>query len=304
MGLLLMGLAAGEARAEPRGARSPEQARARTMDPSRPDVRGGTESNSKGGAAADAVPAHAGEASAPEPSWCAPDVEELAEGYCYSPLPSDVRASSQPGSERERRTLVIFLHSLVTARTDWQWQQQRMMARSGKKNGFAVLFPRGRLGIGPGRDRNTWAWPGSAETQRLYEDEVIAGWLAAKARVEEREGRFDEVFVFGFSNGAYYATTLAMRGRFPADGYGVFAGGSGSTYHRILAQNLETRTPVFVGYGTKDPDHRRQLALIDLLRDFHWPHDYRSARVGHMVTDSQLDEAVEFLRAKRETGSN
>jgi predicted esterase len=179
-----------------------------------------------------------------------------------------------------------------------------MLARSGKKNGFAVLFPRGRLGIGPGRDRNTWAWPGSPETQKLYEDEVIGGWLAEKARLEQREGRFDEVFVFGFSNGAYYATTLAMRGRLTADGYGVFAGGSGSAYNRILAQNLETRAPVFVGYGTKDPDHHRQIALVDLLQDFHWPHHSMSARVGHMVTDSQLDAAVEFLRSKREPGND
>jgi predicted esterase len=181
--------------------------------------------------------------------------------------------------------------------SNWQWQQQRMMANSGKEHGFAVLMPRGRLGIGPGHAPNVWAWPGSPSMQKEHEAQVLGEWMTYKASLEQREGPFTKVFVFGFSNGAYYATSLAVRGRLEVDGYGVFAGGSGSRYNRILARQAPHRAPVFVGYGTKDPDHHRQQALIRLLSDLHWRHHSLSARVGHLVTETQLASAMRFLRS-------
>ncbi len=233
------------------------------------------------------------------PPWCAPELDVLADGVCFSRPSAPTGVSGSTSAQESPATLVIFLHSLVSANTDWQWQQQRMLARSGEKNGYSVLFPRGRLGIGPGRDPNTWAWPGSAEAQRLHEEEVISEWMAHQRALEERDGPFDQVFVFGFSNGAYYATNLAMRGRVRVHGYGVFAGGSGSKYHRILGQQTDYRVPVFVGYGTKDPDHPRQRALVELLRSLRWPYRQLAAPVGHMATDSQLDAAISFLRDTR-----
>ena len=259
---------------------------------------------------ADELPTH--KSAEDEPAWCPPELETLAEGVCFSPLPERVAASSSAeavaaaGEGRalpapivgQPKTLVIFLHSLVTAKTDWQWQQYRMLARSGKEHGYAVLMPRGRLGIGPGRDPGTWAWPGAPETQKTHEAEVVDEWMAHKAAVEKRLGAFEQLYVFGFSNGAYYATSLAMRGRLPVDGYGVFAGGSGSRYHRICGNNTTNRPPVFVGYGKKDPDHHRQNALLALLAELHWPHHHLAANVGHMATDAQLGAAVRFLRSR------
>jgi predicted esterase len=217
--------------------------------------------------------------------WCAPELEVIEEGICYAP--ADSAASS--------RHLVIFLHSLVGANSSWQWEQQRMVARAAKLHGASVLFPRGRLGIGPGRAPNIWAWPTSAGMQKEHEAALIEEWLSAKRRIEARERAFERVFVFGFSNGAYYATSLALRARIEIDGYGVFAGGSGSKYLRLLAAPEPERAPIYIGYGTKDPAHGDQRKLVKLLKSLGWRHRSRAERVGHTATARQLSEALRFL---------
>jgi predicted esterase len=230
--------------------------------------------------------------------WCAPELETIGETVCFfSPA-----ASAQPegkaaeGAGAGDRTLVIFLHSLTGATGDFRLQQQRLVARMASAYGFTALMPRGRQGIGPGRDPAIVAWPTAAKMQEEYEDELVAEWMAAKAEAEKRVGPFKRVLVFGFSNGAYYATSLALRGRLDVDGYGVFAGGSGGKYLRLLAARAPRRAPIFVGYGTKDPDHRHQRELVSLLRSMGWEHRVKADRIGHTVSDAQIRGALAFLR--------
>jgi len=136
--------------------------------------------------------------------------------------------------------------------------------------------------------------------QAQFEASMLAEWDAAKAAAEHlRNGRFLRVLIFGFSNGAYYTTSLAVRGRYPADGYGIFAGGSGSKYNRILANRIEARPPVFVGYGTKDPAAPHMSSLVRMLADLHWPHAVKRAPIGHWVSDAQLQLATRFLTQSR-----
>jgi predicted esterase len=221
-------------------------------------------------------------------AWCAPELETLHESACYF-------APNPDASGARVRTLVIFLHPLVGAGSDWQWEQQRLFARLGSANGFSVLMPRGRLGIGPKRAPDIYAWPTAQKMQAEYEDEIIDEWMRAKRTVEEREGPFTRVLVFGFSNGAYYATSLALRGRLKVDGYGIFAGGSGAKYLRLKAVEPDLRAPIFVGYGTKDPAHKDQQRLIKMLKSLGWKHRSKSAAVGHTVTGDQLIEALRFF---------
>jgi predicted esterase len=191
--------------------------------------------------------------------------------------------------------LVIFLHGLVGEGSAWQWEQQRLMARTAAAYGFSALMPRGRLGIGPGGDPAVRAWPNSARAQQAVEAEVLAELSETRRAVELQRGSFDKVLVFGFSNGAYYAASLALRGKLAVDGYGVFAGGSGNRYDGLLAAKAERRVPIFVGYGTRDPDHVRQKQLLALLRRQGWPHHGKGASVGHTVTDGQIRAALSFL---------
>jgi predicted esterase len=219
--------------------------------------------------------------------WCAPELDALGEHSCFFSPESQAR--------RPVRVLIIFLHGLVGEGSSWQWEQQRLMVRAAEAHGFSALMPRGRLGIGPGRDPAVRAWPNSKQAQQAVEAEVLTELTETRRAVEQQRGRFDKVLVFGFSNGAYYAAALALRGMLEVDGYGVFAGGSGNKYDALLAASAPRRVPIFVGYGTRDPDHPRQKQLVSLLRKQGWKHRAKAANVGHTVTDDQIRTALTFL---------
>lgn len=233
---------------------------------------------------------HASSADSP-PSWCADGLQTVADGICYF-APPDSDQAKKPGEN----TLVIFLHPLLKADSDWQWQQQLLLKYHAEKFGFSVLMPRGRRGIGPGRLPDIVAWPTSRAMQEIHEDEVIAEWTRARRRVEKkRRRRFDHLLVLGFSNGAYYTNSLALRNRIEADGYGIFAGGQGGKYSSVLGSRTTRRPPIFVGYGTKDPDAKHQRSLVKTLRALTWPCRAMKAPVGHTVTNAQLRAAFRYL---------
>ncbi|MGK3985747.1 hypothetical protein WME99_22055 [Sorangium sp. So ce136] len=248
-------------------------------------------------AAATAAPASP--PAAPAAGWCAPELISLPGDVCAA-LP----AKEAPGP----RVLVIFLHGVVQPDSGWQWAQQRGAARAGARRGVAVLMPRGRRGIGPravprsaSSMEDWWCWPTSAAAQAAHEDALLAEWDTARAELERRAGgRFERVLVFGFSNGAYYATSLAMRGRLQVDGYAAFAGGSGARHLERSGAQTKLRVPVFVGWGGKDPAHKDQVALARMLRRLKWPSkSLGKPRAGHAMTDDQVDEALDFLIGKR-----
>ncbi len=227
------------------------------------------------------------DATAPAASdWCRPDVEALANDVCYA---------KGPNKDPKRRTLVIFLHGLTEDGAGWQHSLQKGMAIAGKRLDFSALMPRGRNGVGPGRKQSTIAWPGGEEVRKLYEDDVIKEWFDAKAEIEKKEGApFDQVFVMGFSNGAYYASSLALRGRLDVDGYAVFAGGSANG--SAAGKQTKNRKPLFVGVATKDATAKKGKELVKALDALKWPHRTDSRPVGHVVADGQLDRAIEYLR--------
>ena len=222
-----------------------------------------------------------------EERWCAPELFALGESTCF--------VEPQAQKLGAPRVLVIFLHGLVGEGSSWQWQQQRLMARTAQAYGFSALMPRGRLGIGPGGDPAVRAWPNSKKAQEAVELALLSEIGEVRRAVELQRGKFDKVLVFGFSNGAYYAASLALRGKLDVDGYAVFAGGSGNRYDALLAASAQRRVPIFVGYGTRDPDHRRQKDLVALLRKQGWRHRAKAANVGHTATDEQIRGALSFL---------
>lgn len=234
--------------------------------------------------------------------WCAPEVSTLSASVCsYTPE----KIAEGP------KTLVIFLHGLTAAGSDWQYAFQRAGMRIADSKGFTVIMPRGRLGVGPGQAMDTWAWPTSQVGQSSVEGELLAEWSEAQAALEVKNGaKFDRVWVFGFSNGAYYAASLAARGRLSVDpaaadgdakhpvasGYAVFAGGSGASYLNASAKSVTDRPRFFVAWGGQDPAHGDQEELAHMLHDLGWPMKSSPApKAGHTATDKQLAEAVAFL---------
>jgi predicted esterase len=238
----------------------------------------------------DVAPTAAPSPVVPSEHWCAPELTPLTETVCHY-TPQQEAGVQAHGSG----TLVIFLHSLVSARPKAAWEQQLRMRRLANTYGFTILIPRGRPGFGPGRDPGTLAWPTAQQLQQEHEAELLAEWEDALRRARASHGAFERVFLVGFSNGAYYATSLAFRERFPSDGVAVFAGGSGNKYHRLTAARAKRRVPMFVGYGTLDPDNPQQRSLVSLLKQLGWPHRALGAKVGHTVSPEQLRAALQFL---------
>ena len=234
-----------------------------------------------GGAFADDSPRAAPLARGPKP-WCAPEVAELSDHVCFfdGGTPAD-----------GRRTLVIYLHGVLATTPGFQWLQQRGMVIHAKRLGFTVLLP-----TAPQVDGG-YAWPTSRAAQERQEPEIMANLETSRADLERRLGHgFDETFVVGFSSGAYYASSLAVRSAVDADGIIVLAGGA--SWVRGSATTAR-RTPVFIGISAADPQtagHSRAFAAA--LAGLGWPYRAEERNVGHMVDWGFMTRGLAWLRAR------
>ena len=222
-----------------------------------------------------------------QPGWCAEEFDPLGDDVCHlagTPAPDG------------RRTLVVFLHGVIAKNTMWQWLQERGMARIAKELHFEAIVPQApRVGV---NGAGGFAWPGLGRDPSGDQQALVDGWLAAKQKLEEKNGRkFDEVYVVGFSSGAYFATALALRGKLDVDGYVVLAGGSPGSPSPDAAHHV----PVFVGVCSHDrasaPSARE---LGHLLAARGWPARIDEQPVGHGVSDLHVAHALGWFRALRD----
>jgi predicted esterase len=212
-------------------------------------------------------------------AWCSDETEALPNGLCYI----------DGGQKDESRTLVVFLHGMIGKDVDWQWLQERALTRQAKQSKFEAIFARAPLTSGG------YVWPGSLAAQETSEQELIDGWNEARAFLEKRNGRrYDKVFLMGFSSGAYFVSSLALRGRVDFDGYAVFAGGAGG----LAAPDVAHKAPVFVGVCAEDrqtASHSRGFGGALAARG--WPHRVDEQPIGHMFGDVHVAHAIAYLRA-------
>lgn len=216
-------------------------------------------------------------------AWCAPEVQELEDHVCFAdgPAPAD-----------GRHTLVVYMHGAYAATPGFAWLQQRAMALHAKRLGFIVLLP-----TSP-KVEASYVWPTSEAAQKEQEADVLAGIRRAKQKLEKRLGHaFDETFVVGFSSGAYYASTVAVRGALDVDGFVVLAGGSSWARSHVEPGK---RAPVFVGVSAADAqtrDHSR--AFAGTLGALGWPHRVEERNAGHEVDWGLLTNGIAWLRARK-----
>jgi predicted esterase len=212
--------------------------------------------------------------------WCAPEVSELSDHVCFS--------DGGPPADG-RRTLVVYLHGLLATTPGFQWLQQRAMALHAKRLGFVALLPTSPL-VG-----NAYVWPTSLKAQDRQEAGIVAGIQKARTDIEQRLGHgFDETFVVGFSSGAYYASSLAVRGVLDVDGYIVLVGGA--SWIRSQAATTK-RAPVFVGISAADSQtagHSRAFAAA--LAGMGWPYRAEERNAGHMVDWAFMTHGIQWLR--------
>ena len=226
-----------------------------------------------------------GRASASAPAadlpWCGPEVTELSDHVCVF--------DGGPASAG-RRTLVIYLHGSLAATPGFQYVQQRMMAREARQRRFTVLLP-----TAPATAAGYW-WP-AGEALRQKEPAILEGIRRAREELATRLGaRFDETFVVGFSSGAYYGSSLAVRSALDVDGYVVLAGGS--SWMRPSDPSAR-RAPVFIGVSAADAqtaEHSR--AFAGTLAALRWPYRVEERDVGHMVDDAFLAHGLAYIRQR------
>jgi predicted esterase len=222
-------------------------------------------------------------------AWCPDGIETLPGPIC-AVLPDDVRDDTAP-------TLVIFLHGVTVVGSGWQIALIQGLERYARHQHFALLAPRAPRNLSKDEKAEVYAW----RTSRLGaegEAALLDGWMQAKATLEQRMGRpFAKVFVMGFSSGAYYVSSLALRGRLQVDGYAAFAGGSAPVSRSALS-HVSPRVPIFVGYGLKDRAGSRDArGLVGALRAARWKYrEMAVAKAGHTITTGQFTGALAFLR--------
>jgi predicted esterase len=214
--------------------------------------------------------------------WCAPEIESLPGDVCY--LDGDVA-----NEKNQRRTLVVFLHGAVAKNTTWQWNHMRGMQKLAKGDHVDILFPRSP------RSEVGYVWPGSALAQEKVEQGLFDQWANAKELLEQRAGKkYDEVFVMGFSSGAYFVSSLAMRGRLDVDGYAAFAGGQAQA---ARPSAIEHFAPVYVGVCSKDEGsaaHSRTFAGALSMAGI--PRAVGEQPVGHGLSHVHFNSALGYLR--------
>lgn len=219
---------------------------------------------------------------APKP-WCAPELSELSGHVCY------FDGGAPAGG---RKTLVIYLHGALSLQPGFFYLQQRAMALHAKKHGFTVLLPTSPSdGVGH-------VWPTSRTAQGAQEAGILAGIAKARAALEARVGhQFDETFVVGFSSGAYYASSLAVRDALDVDGYIILAGGSSWVKSDSAAR--ARRAPIFVGVSAADRQtagHSRAFAAS--LAATGWPFKVEERNAGHMVDWTFMAHGIGWLRER------
>jgi predicted esterase len=190
-----------------------------------------------------------------------------------------------------RKTLVIYLHGSLAMNNGFFYMQQRAMALHAKKHGFTVLMPTSPSdGVG-------YVWPTSQAAQKEHEAGVLAGIQKARVALERKVGHaFDETFVVGFSSGAYYGSSLAVRGMLDVDGYMVLAGGSSW----VKSEGTRKRAPIFVGVSAADPQtagHSR--AFAGSLAAMGWPFKVEERNAGHMVDWTFMAHGIAWLRERK-----
>jgi predicted esterase len=230
--------------------------------------------------------------------WCLDGLTALDVDLCYA-LPA-------PDADHPR-TLLVYLHGIIPplAESPQKTKVETIVVNASARAGVAVLFPRGRQGIGPPQARDWWAWPTTKDALDALVPGIVGRWVLAKKKLEAIAGApFDRTFVAGSSSGAYFVSELAIRGdlptdAFPVDGFGAMSGGgAGSRAAQRLAR-LEPR-PFYLGFGTYDDETKTNArSLAGALREARWPVLVAEHPFGHGANETYLDEAFAFWSAPR-----
>jgi predicted esterase len=218
--------------------------------------------------------------------WCTAGLVALDEETCYALPP--------PSNGRPTRVLV-YLHGIVppVASSPQKENVMSSVLRASMRAGAAAIVPRGIRGVGPSGAKDWWAWPTSPRKHAELAPAIALRIGSAKKKLEEIVGApFARTYLAGSSNGAYFATALALRGEIDVDALGAMSGGSASPIMR------KRPLPVYVGFGTYDEATKRGArALARAAEAVGWKTKLAEHPFGHGAREVYLDEAFAFWDA-------
>jgi predicted esterase len=234
--------------------------------------------------------AHPQQAATASGTLCGEGLQPLGEA-CLA-LPGDASASTP---------VVLYLHGLFPS--DFPQQSliaQRELAQMVAARGFALLVPRGRLGLCDWKPEllNWYCWPSTARTAPLAA-EIAASWQPLWKALDEKLGASEtprKRFVLGYSIGGFFAALLAARGDVPFDAYAIAHAGS---VEPCWFDPTRPR-PVLLIAAEGDLWQAPLMELLHLrLLEAGWPHEYKIRQGGHALTAGDIEDSLSFFAAHR-----
>lgn len=229
-----------------------------------------------------------------ESEWC------ITEGLVA--LDEETGCFLPPLEEGGPPRLLVYLHGItppLPTSPNKKLVQTAVVEACGRAGVFG-LVPRGRRHIGPPHAVDWWAWPTSPEVHAKLAAEIVAKLRDAKAKLEAAVGEpFAKTYLAGGSNGASFASALALSGDldrfgFHVDGLGIMTGG-GPGRHDLASLRDVRPLPTYIGYGSEDePVKENVLRLHRLLEQAGWPVSLAVHPFPHGSRPEYIDDAFAF----------
>jgi len=212
-------------------------------------------------------------------------------------LPLGEACFAAPRGADETTPVVIYLHGMFPSDYPEQsLQAQRELAAVTTARGFALLVPRGRLGLCDFRPelRRWYCWPSTARAAPLA-GEIALEWEPLWRALDDRLGKPDKPrrrFVLGYSNGGFFAALLAARGDVPFDGYAIAHAGP------VEPAWFDPAGPAPVLLLSAEGQSPLMESLHARLGEAGWAHEYRVRPGPNALTDRDIEDALAFFAAQ------
>lgn len=198
-----------------------------------------------------------------------------------------------PSKSDATTPIVIFLHDAHDAKgVTGEWS----MAHAAVDKGFAVITVRGKRDACALRPElaSSYCWPHEAEDPQAAK-QVVAGWDKVLWQVDALlEQGTHKRYVMGVGDGGAFASFLAARNIFPAQGWAVVNGGQ-------LEPVAKSRTSAFVLVSAPS-DASKMKELHDSLAKSGWMHAMCMRGGDHSMTAEDLDASLSYFRHDVKSG--
>lgn len=208
-----------------------------------------------------------------------------------------------PGGAGSDTPVVLYLHGMFPSDfTQQSLQAQRELAQMAAARGFALLVPRGRLGLCDWkREFLSWyCWPSTARTAPMAA-EIAASWAPLWKGLDDKLGapsgdKGRRRFLLGYSNGGFFGALLAARGDVPFDAFAIAHAGP------VEPSWFDPSRPVPMLLLSAEADAWQAPLMEELharLYEAGWPHEYRIRPGGHALTAGDIEDALTFFAARK-----